>query len=35
MAKDLIELAPAEAGGFLALKRAAERSDGAIPAKYR
>jgi AhpD family alkylhydroperoxidase len=34
-AKDLINLAPQEAQAFLGLKKAAERADGAIPAKYR
>ncbi|MGW8394618.1 carboxymuconolactone decarboxylase family protein [Pseudoduganella sp. HUAS MS19] len=34
-AKDLIEFAPQEAKAFLGLKGAAERADGAIPAKYR
>lgn len=34
-AKDLISHAPREAQGFLALKHAAEREDGCIPAKYR
>ena len=35
MAPQLIALAPREAHAFLALKSAAERTDGAIPAKYR
>lgn len=34
-AKDLMRLAPKEAQAFLGLKAAAERKDGAIPAKYR
>ena len=34
-AKALARLAPREAQAFLGLKAAAERSDGAIPAKYR
>ncbi len=34
-AKDLLQGAPAEANAFLGLKRAAERADGAIPAKTR
>lgn len=34
-AKDLLQLAPQEAKAFLGLKTAAERDDGAIPAKYR
>jgi AhpD family alkylhydroperoxidase len=34
-AKDLIQFAPQEAKAFLGLKAAAEREDGAIPAKYR
>ncbi|MFZ6746287.1 carboxymuconolactone decarboxylase family protein [Undibacterium sp. JH2W] len=34
-AKDLISLASTEAQAFLALKKAAERPDGAIPEKYR
>ena len=34
-AKDLLERSPVEANAFLALKRAAERGDGAIPAKIR
>ena len=33
--KSLISAAPKEAAAFLNLKRTAERSDGAIPAKYR
>jgi len=33
--KTLISAAPKEARAFLNLKRTAERSDGAIPAKYR
>jgi AhpD family alkylhydroperoxidase len=33
--KTLIAAAPKEARAFLNLKRTAERSDGAIPAKYR
>ncbi|NVD99076.1 carboxymuconolactone decarboxylase family protein [Massilia sp. BJB1822] len=35
LAKDLAALAPLEAQAFLGLKAAAERSGGAIPAKYR
>ena len=35
LVKDLVKLAPQEAHAFLGLKAAAERSDGAIPAKYR
>lgn len=35
LAKDLIQLAPTEAAAFLGLKAAAERTDGAIPEKYR
>jgi len=35
LAKDLVCLAPKEAHAFLALKSAAERSDGVIPEKYR
>ena len=34
-AKDLLGGAPVEANAFLSLKRAAERADGAIPAKMR
>ena len=34
-AKDLLQGAPVEANAFLGLKRAAERVDGAIPAKTR
>ncbi len=34
-AKDLLGNAPVEANAFLGLKRAAERADGAIPAKTR
>ncbi len=34
-AKDLLKGAPQEANAFLGLKRAAERADGAIPAKVR
>ena len=34
-AKDLIQLAPQEAKAFLNLKASAERTDGAIPEKYR
>ena len=34
-AKDLLRGAPAEANAFLGLKRAAERADGAIPARTR
>ena len=34
-AKDLLQGAPIEANAFLGLKRAAERADGAIPAKIR
>ena len=34
-AKDLVKLAPREAQAFLGLKSTAERSDGAIPEKYR
>ncbi len=33
--KDLAALAPAEAQGYFALTRAAERADGLIPPKYR
>ncbi|MES2261044.1 MAG: carboxymuconolactone decarboxylase family protein [Pseudomonadota bacterium] len=35
LAKDLVQLAPVEAKAFLGLKAAAERTDGAIPEKYR
>ena len=35
LAKDLVQLAPTEAAGFLALKNASERDDGVIPPKYR
>jgi AhpD family alkylhydroperoxidase len=35
LAKELVKLAPREAQAFLGLKAAAERSDGAIPEKYR
>lgn len=35
LAKQLAGLAAPEAQAFLSLKAAAERSDGAIPAKYR
>ena len=35
LAKELVRLAPREAQAFLGLKTAAERTDGAIPAKYR
>jgi AhpD family alkylhydroperoxidase len=35
LAPELIRLAQPEAKAFLALKSAAERSDGAIPEKYR
>ncbi|MES2015222.1 MAG: carboxymuconolactone decarboxylase family protein [Pseudomonadota bacterium] len=34
-AKELMRLAPQEAQAFMALKHSAERSDGAIPEKYR
>ena len=34
-AKDLLQGSPVEANAFLSLKRAAERGDGAIPAKTR
>lgn len=34
-ARQLAQLSPREAQAFLALKHAAERADGAIPAKYR
>ena len=33
--KDLLQISPVEANAFLSLKRAAEREDGAIPAKTR
>ena len=35
LARDLAQLAPVEAKAFLGLKAAAERTDGAIPDKYR
>ncbi len=35
LAKELISLAPKEAQAFLNLKATAERTDGAIPEKYR
>lgn len=35
LAKELMQLAPAEAKAFLGLKATAERTDGAIPEKYR
>lgn len=35
LAKELISLAPREAHAFLNLKATAERTDGAIPEKYR
>ncbi len=35
LAKDLMRLAPKEALAFMNLKATAERSDGAIPEKYR
>lgn len=34
-ARELMSLAPIEARSFVALKAASERSDGAIPPKYR